>query len=432
MNSAEVHVWLPGNVQPTLSGVFEQDNVQARFRYDAIYQQQSLPAISVDLPIKRAVTKLPGKEAIFPIFLDSGPDDWGHMLLERKHERPLNKLEALILGPADGAGNLVLGPLTDDRFDLITVDTFLQILQDLPQDDDPSVLRYRSRVANAVHAGTSLGGAKPKLTLIEGKTQYIVKFPERGDDIYLPHVEAAMLAMAKQCDILACDAHVREVSPNRYGLFVTRFDREYVHDGFARHGYLSAGSVINLDRYPERPEDSRLYATKGFTPRMYIKSYVNFADCMLRWTGSQTHLLTQLRELWRRIVFNALVRNTDDHPYNHGLRCHSMSPHQWTLAPAFDIVCQRTATTTPGLTMPFLFERGKAGKHSRLVSTACRRDLVVAAVNHYGYEANEAEAYIADTEALIRNKWRDSMLDQGMPADELEKYIRILDEPLPD
>lgn len=429
MSEVPVQVWLPQQVDHSFAGLFFPDAQVARFQYDEAYRSQGMAALAPDLPVKATSHKIAGKEPIFPIMMDSGPDDWGHMLLERRLERPVSRLEALTLGPADGAGNIVLGDLTPDRFEALSLEEFERVLSELPDEQDPASQRQRERVLQSVIQGTSLGGAKPKLTLVRDGVQYIAKFPERGDDPFLPHLELAMLRLARDCGIDACEAEVIEPKPQRYALLVKRFDRQSSEAGFTRTGYVSAWSVARLDQHQEKREDAALLASRGFTPAMHARSYVSLAAHMIRWCGGQDRYRANIRELWRRIVFNALIRNTDDHPRNHGLLCDSMTPHQWRLSPAFDLVAQRAAGITPGHSMAYLYDlpsRGRKHLQRRLVSAANRSDLLLAATLHYGYEPHEAEAYFEEARALVRGTWRRCLLSAGMPQDETDRYSETL------
>jgi serine/threonine-protein kinase HipA len=274
-----------------------------------------------------------------------------------------------------------------------------------------------------------LGGAKPKLTLSQDDVQYIAKFPDRQDDIYLPHLELAMLQLARDCGVDACSAEVIEPAPNRYTLLVRRFDREAVPGGVARKGYVSAWSVMRLDQHPETRADIERLAVRQFTPAMHARSYVAFADHMMRWCLDPKRRLANMRELWRRIVFNTLIRNTDDHPHNHGLLCEDMAAGAWNLSPAFDLVAQRAAPAVPGLRMAYLYEvpnRVRDISKARLVSSASRKDLVKAAELHYGYAAAEAARHFDEVRALVRGTWRTQLLNAGMPADNADKYARAL------
>lgn len=435
MASIPVYVWLPQAVQPTLAGSFSAEANVCRFVYDAAYRAGQYPPLAPDMPCKTGTVKLAGVAPIFPVLQDGGPDDWGTMQLERKLGRKVSRIEALTLGPADGAGNIVLGELGQARFAPVSISEFEQLLSEVDQSAATFAVNYRERVMQAVFQGTSLGGGKPKLTLQQDGVQYIAKFPDRGDDPYLPQLELAMLRLAKACGIDACEAQVIEPAAGRFALLVKRFDRQARADGVARIGYVSAWSVLRLDQIQARPADLSLLGNLGYTPDMHQRSYVSFASHMVRWLGPSPAAHRQsARELWRRIVFNALIRNTDDHPRNHGLLCDCMLPQQWRLAPAFDLVAQRAAGPVPALAMAYRFERprGRLSQGSRLVSAANRADLLAAAVEHYGYDLDEASAWYESARALVRGHWQQALLDAGMPAPETQKYAATLGTELPD
>ena len=435
MSSIPVYVWLPGIADATYAGEFTVDARLCRFDYDAGYRQQQLPALAPDMPLKSGSIKLPGIEPIFPIFQDSGPDDWGRMLLERKLGRPVIRLEALTLGPADGAGNVVLGDLSPERFAPVSLTEFQQLLGEVEQSADSFSINYRERVMQAVFQGTSLGGGKPKLTLLRDGESFLAKFPDRGDDPYLPQLELAMLQLARRCGIDACEAEVIEVTPGRFALLVKRFDRRTTAENVARIGYVSAWTVLRLDQLATRSPDLSLLGTLGYTPDMHQRSYVAFGQHLVRWLGAdQAAQRETLRELWRRIAFNALIRNTDDHPRNHGLLCHDMQAQRWRLAPAFDLVAQRASGPTPALAMAYYFDRprGRLSQGSRLVSRASRADLLAAAVAHYAYAYDEAADWYESSRALIRQHWQTALQQAGMPESETARYAQTLGMDLPE
>jgi serine/threonine-protein kinase HipA len=100
------------------------------------------------------------------------------------------------------------------------------------------------------------------------------------------------------------------------------------------------------------------------------KSYVALASDMAKWCGGKEYHREERRELWRRIVFNALIRNLDDHTRNHGLLCQSHTPHAWRLAPAFDLVPAMAITETPALAMAYRYiSPAKRGRHRSSIPT---------------------------------------------------------------
>ncbi|MBK5914653.1 type II toxin-antitoxin system HipA family toxin [Rhodocyclus purpureus] len=320
----------------------------------------------------------------------------------------------------------MFGELTDERLLVLDVDEFLSILNDIKA-RGLAVTDVQEQVLDAVENGTSLGGTKPKLTLSSHGQQYLAKFPAKGDSPWLPHVEAAMLKLARRCGIDACQCEVWRLPDGRNrALLLKRFDRSPVAGGSGCIGFVSAHSVMRLDRQPTSAAqaDARLLAfgTQGITTDSLRKSYVAFADAMARWCGGRDAHREARRELWRRIVFNALIRNADDHARNHGLLCADMAAKRWQLAPAYDLVAPALARETPNLALAYLYIRPTARQGARLVWAATLADLLLAAELHYGYSREEARAYLQGTQDLIQSAWRSALRSEGMPEHEIDRY----------
>jgi serine/threonine-protein kinase HipA len=423
---APVWVWLPGETTPTLAGQFTHSGGRGQFIYDTAYQAAKHPPLAPDLPTKSSSLRISDGAGIFPILLDAGPDTWGLHLLERRHERQIDQFEALTLCPVDGVGNLALGDLTPERMRVLQVDEFVAILDEIKA-QGKAVTDVQEQVLDAVENGTSLGGTKPKLTLVRDGIQYLAKFPARGDDRWLPQVESAMLKLAGKCGLNACEGEVWRLPDGRNtALLLKRFDRLALPSGTARIGFVSAHSVLRLDKQAANAAradaDQLAFGTLGFAPDSLRKSYVVFADAMARWCGGREYHLEARRELWRRIVFNALIRNTDDHARNHGLLCDDMAAKRWSLAPAYDLVAPPVAREVPSLALAYLYLRPSAQRPPRLVWAASVQDLVGAAVAHYGYKADEASEYLAMAMATVHSGWRAALAAEGMPDEAIDRY----------
>lgn len=426
--TAPVHVWLPGASEPVLAGEFEHNSSATafgRFRYVDAYVAAKHPALAPDLPVKAKIPPVLGGSGIYPLFLDAGPDAWGRRLLARRLGRDVDPLEALILCPADGVGNIALGPLTPERLRVLTVDEFLAILADIAAGQP-----VRSILEQQVHEafqGTSLGGTKPKLSIVRGGKHYLAKFPEQADDPWLPHVECATLKLARECGIDACAAEVWHLPDHgRCGLLVERFDRTGVGAAVGRRGFVSAHALLRLDQLTPAQQDTLQYGTQGYTAAALQKSYVAFADALPRWCKSQALQWEMRRELWRRIVFNALVRNIDDHAKNHGLLCEDMASGVWKLSPAFDLLPAAAGIERPALAMAYHYvpprHRGRTATPGRLVTVVDTDDLVAAGAAHYGVPKEEGAVFLRSTAERIAARWRDLMAAEGMPAPDIERY----------
>jgi serine/threonine-protein kinase HipA len=157
--------------------------------------------------------------------------------------------------------------------------------------------------------GTSLGGMRPKCSLIDQDGWLAIgKFPSISDDRAVTKGEVLALRLAAQAGVNA--AHARTVySDDLPVTVVRRFDRV---DG-NRLPYASAATMLQAARSEDR-------------------SYTEIADQILRFAAEADR---DLHELWRRIVFNLLITNVDDHLANHGFL--HVEHGLWRLAPAFDL-----------------------------------------------------------------------------------------------
>lgn len=428
IHTAPVHVWLPESPAPVLAGEFTHDSVGpvGRFRYDPSYLAARHPALAPDLPLRSRPFAVTGGHGIFPLFMDAGPDAWGRHLLARRLERDVSEVEALMLCPTDGVGNIALGEITPERQRVMSIDEFVNILSHLEAGGQAQT-DQEEQVLDAAQNGTSLGGTKPKLTVSRDGVHYLAKFPERSDSRWLPHTECAMLKLADACGIRACkDPEVWQLSGGRAALLVRRFDRNTTPAGIVRKAYVSAHALLRLDLATPAAAETLHYGTVGFTSQGLRKSYVSLAEGMARWCGGQTAHREERRELWRRIVFNALIRNLDDHTKNHGLLCEDMVRQHWRLSPAFDLVPAAALPQNPALSMAYRYvpgtRRGRQPLPPRLVTAVDAGDMVAAAADHYGYAPEEAQQALQDMAAIIAEQWRERMTAEGVPGEEIRRF----------
>lgn len=157
--------------------------------------------------------------------------------------------------------------------------------------------------------GTSIGGMRPKCTVVDEDGQLAIgKFPSIKDDRCVTRGEVLALHLAGAAGITA--AHARVVMSDDIPVAVVRrFDR--MPGG--RIPYLSAGSMMQASRQEDH-------------------SYTQIADSII---AHSVQPKQDLEELWRRLAFNLLITNVDDHVQNHGFL--HVEHGLWRLAPAFDI-----------------------------------------------------------------------------------------------
>jgi serine/threonine-protein kinase HipA len=294
----------------------------ASFEYAADWlTRPSSFAIDPELPLTAGAFHT--ERPLFNAFTDPAPDRWGQTLMrraertraraERRTPRTLGSVDFLTLvDDATRLGALRFRDAGSNDF-LATggppIPPFVQlgrllgasnrIVEDEETDDDLALL---------LAPGTSLGGARPKASVLDRDKQLaIAKFPKRDDDWPITRWEAATLAMARDAGI-DVPASRLELVLRKPVLLLRRFDR----DGSDRIPFMSALTAIG--------------AHDG-EPRSYLDiAYV------LRQGGSAPK--RDLEQLWRRMVFNILVSNTDDHLRNHGFLHDGKG---WRLSPAYDL-----------------------------------------------------------------------------------------------
>jgi serine/threonine-protein kinase HipA len=156
--------------------------------------------------------------------------------------------------------------------------------------------------------GTSLGGARPKASVRGARGELLIaKFPRKDDEWPITRWEATALSLAKAAAIRVPELRLEAVAAKPV-LLLERFDRQ----GQARIPFMSAMTALSADDNQTR-------------------SYLEIVDALRREGSAVT---PDLRELWRRLVFNVLVSNTDDHLRNHGFLHDGVG---WRLAPAYDL-----------------------------------------------------------------------------------------------
>ncbi|MFM0207591.1 type II toxin-antitoxin system HipA family toxin [Paraburkholderia sediminicola] len=326
-----VWIWLPGEVEPVACGTFEWSPGIGQFAYLPDYRARAgaLPIDPSNLPFSRstkpATTTL--MNGVFGVLRDAAPEGFGLDLLLAKHARQdLDEIDRMDLAVGDGVGAIeVCSPEMIDRKIAYRPPSEDELKLQLADADPGFSVRRVVEQLSGIDDGTSLGGEKPKLTItrqIGSSTQWwIAKLQERGAAPFLPAREFVAMTLAAQCGINAAQVHYSRMGQNEVVL-VKRFDRDVVAYGIQRSLFASAATVLRLRSDSTREDPDR--------------SYVKFAHELRRWCADRNQgYADQQRELWRRMTFNALVGNYDDHPRNHGLLYRYGA---WALSPAYDIV----------------------------------------------------------------------------------------------
>ena len=339
-----VWVWPPDQGRPLECGTFQWRPGAGRFMYSPAYQG-SAHAVALD-PVKLGFNRRahPLKEdmwnGLFGVFRDASPEGFGLDLLRWKHNRDdLDEIDRLGLSSGDAVGALEVCTEEELERKLAYEPPSLQVLCDLMQTDDLEMTSSKMiQNLSKTNDVTSLGGEKPKLTVLVESSKsapqwWIAKLQERTGPPLMTEREYLAMTLAHRCGLDVAPVRFERVGRHRL-LLIKRFDRELVPEVDQPFQATSRRYAVHRKMFASAETVLR---PRGLDPLGDPeRSYVGFAHDMQRWGGSRTSgFEQQQQELWRRMSFNALVGNHDDHVRNHGLLYRD---GKWTLSPAYDIV----------------------------------------------------------------------------------------------
>lgn len=229
------------------------------------------------------------------------------------------------------------------------------------------------QIQDLILVGTSMGGARPKAVVEDDDALWIAKFNRQDDRWNSARVEHAMLVLARSCGLDVADSKV-VVAGGRDILMVRRFDRQKVDAGYRRVRMVSALTLL-------RTEDSHRARDRW--------SYILLAEELRRAAADARR---DARELFRRMCFNALISNSDDHPRNHAIIARD---REWRLSPAYDL----TPTTPVSIESRDLAltigDFGRAATSTNLLSQSARFLL----------DRGTAETIVRDMAAQVCGTW---------------------------
>lgn len=326
----EVFVYVDLGAAPRLAGRLwartRKGRESATFEYDKTWLR--LPerfALDPVLTVGPGPFHTPADRALFGALGDSAPDRWGRTLMRRverrqaTHEgrtpRTLQEIDYLLM-VCDEARQGALRFAESEGGPFLATAEAVKIP---PLVELPRLLAAAEHVADEsdtdedlrllLAPGSSLGGARPKASVRDRDGHLaIAKFPLAGDELSTVLWEAVALRLAEKAGLVVPEWRLESVA-GRPALLLRRFDRS----DNARIPYLSAMSMLG--------------ATDNET-----HSYLEFVDALRRYGAAPVH---DMHALWRRIVFNILIANTDDHLRNHGFLY--AGSDGWRLAPAYDL-----------------------------------------------------------------------------------------------
>ncbi len=387
----------------TLMGRLHRSTVRGEevlsFEYDPDWLQQSQPFL-LDPKLQFVAGRQYADGANpFGLFLDSAPDRWGRLLIRRRAA-----LESIGAAPVLFDSDYLLAVSDTSRMGalrfrdgpagpFLAEDTELSVpplqrLRELEQasrrfeasdSDDPEHVEWLRML---IAPGTSLGGARPKCSVIDRHRRlWIAKFPSRADEYDVGAWEGLVYQLAENAGLRIGEARVERFSKAGTTFLVRRFDRE--HDE-----RIHFASAMNLLGYQDGDG------------AMTGASYLDLVDLIERYGANVDE---DLEELWRRIVFNVCVHNTDDHLRNHGFL---LSDQGWTLSPAYDLNAQPWS--------------GGLALNIDENNNACDLDLARRVGQHFRLSQRRQESIIAEVLEAV-SEWEECSARLGLNRSEIEQ-----------
>ena len=399
-----VFIQLPGEVAPTVAGLFTHEDAitpaLGKFVYGKSYlaNGKAVPLDPVALPLQAVEFTTTLTEGFFGAIRDALPDDWGRHVIQRLHgEQSWTTFDLLQLPSADRFGALSFGagskaPDPEPELGKLSALTgeFIASLDKI--DRDLAITDAEKRAAIALGAGTHAGGARPKLTLRDESAIWLVKLNRFDDKFNSVRVEAAMLDLAGVCGIDVPPHRVEKFGDKLGGmdaLLVQRFDRRIVDKGIQKIRAISAATVFRADEE---------YARANYTG-----SYMRLSREFSRWSVA---IKPDRHELYRRMAFNCLAGIGDDHERNHALVAEG---NHFRLAPAFDLLPARPTTRRRRQALAI----GGNGDEST-------RENLLSAIDQFDLSFADASEIINTVKAQILAEWRSAFARQQVSDRDIE------------
>jgi len=399
MPDIEVHIDLDGRTRQV--GLARRNRVRGSetvlFEYASAWlADPERFSLEPALALTRGSYAPPAGQSIFGSIGDSAPDTWGRRLMQRaerrRAEREGRAVRTLtesdyLLGVLDetrlgalrfrwAGDDVFLAPARDGVPALIELGRLLHVTERILRDEETE-----EDLQLIFAPGSSLGGARPKASVIDQHGHLsIAKFPKETDDYSIETWEEIALRLAGRAGIATPRHELLQVA-GKAVLLSRRFDR----DGSRRIPFLSAMAMTGSKD-----------GDRG--------SYPEIVDALAR-HGARAK--ADAEDLYRRVAFNVLISNVDDHLRNHGFLW--LGKRGWTLSPIYDVNPTPTDLKARVLTTNIDLDEG-----------TCSIDLLEEAAEYFGLGLKPARAIIKEV-ATVTATWRDVARDAGARASEITR-----------
>jgi serine/threonine-protein kinase HipA len=399
-----VYVYLTEGPVPAgrLDMIEDGRNSHAVFQYGRRYLQRhdrvAIDPAALPLPDPEASDQTFRTAPDFALFngiRDASPDGWGRYLIAKAAgAETLEEFDYLIASGDHRVGALAFGPdptngpkritpwgdgaMAGEHLDLAGLLEAAERVQSVDR-LDPELRRF-------LEAGSSLGGARPKAATTRNGTPWIAKFSAKDDTYPVCRVEHATMTLAAECGLNVPRLALESVF-HRDVYLIERFDR-FVRDGkTGRRSFASALTMLEAQEIAA-----------------YHYSYRDLAE-VLRQYGTEPK--QDLRELFRRMVFNILVSNDDDHLRNHAFL---FDGRGWRLSPLYDVVPRPQAGPHTNLILGV----GDKGREASLQNA-------LSGIAAFGLSGDEAVRLIEDLRLRVKGRWRHLLTENKIKPDDVTR-----------
>ena len=371
------------------------------FEYDKEWLTNHYPVIGLDPELMAfSGRQFSSGKTIFGVFADASPDRWGRVLMnkreriraEKASEKPRKLYDSdYLIGVYDETrmGGLRFkedpkGPfLSDDTQWAVPPWARLRALEEASRNYEKDDTGFAEKwVTQLIRPGSSLGGARPKATVADEKGNlWIAKFPSRHDENDSGAWEKVVHDLAGMCGLQIPEARLEKFSDDGSTFLTKRFDR----NGKQRIHYASAMTLL------------------GKTDGASAADGTGYLDIAAFIKANGANPKADLLELWKRIVFNMAVSNTDDHLRNHAFL---LSPKGWRLSPLFDV--------NP---VPYGDELAlNVDEYDNRIEP----ELAISVANRFGIENEEAKKIAGEIQKTVSLHWERLARTYGLSRGQIE------------
>ena len=333
---------------------------------------------------------------------DAAPDAWGRYLMHKAAgSHNLAEFDYLVASGDQRVGAIAFGPdpaggpkriapwgeeeAVGERFDLAQLAEAAERFQSVDQ-LEPNLRRL-------LEAGSSLGGARPKAATIHRGVPWIAKFSAKSDTYPVCRAEFAVMQLARECELEVPETDFKTIL-NRDVYLIRRFDRN-----------------IQGNRLRRTPFASALTMLEAHEIAAHEYSYRDVAEVLRRYGADPRR---DLRELFRRMAFNILVGNDDDHLRNHAFL---YDGRDWRLSPLYDVVPRPHVGSNGRLILGV----GESGHDATLANA-------LSGAANFGLKREEAAALLEDLRKRVNSRWRAALGEAGLGSVDIERLASCFTE----